>query len=380
MRILHFSDTHLGYQDLDKTASTGINLREQDFYDSFTSVIDAAIENPPDLIVHSGDFFHRPSPTNRAMTFALEQLKRLEAHKLPIVVIAGNHETPRTIYTSPILRAMKTIKGVYPIFGQAYETVEVDGIVVHGLPHINDVKTLFEEMDRIEPVADKFNILMLHTSIGKDYMMEEYGEQLYPKERLDLLDRFDYVALGHWHNFQQVKKLKTAWYCGSTERMSDTETGKEKGYCVLELEQGKIVQPAFIKINTRNWYRIDIKNCKDKTVTEIEADLKTQANQLDLKDCILSLYFHDIQGIQSVQLANRIISEWLPEPIYIHVKRKFDNQADIPVMAEQRMESMDELMGRFIDDQITDNKKAKQLTEKAKYYFDLFESGEYKNR
>ena len=136
MKILHFSDTHLGYHDLDKISSTGINLREQDVYDAFEKTIDAALETRPDLIIHSGDFFHRPSPANRPMIFALEQLARLSAVNIPIVVIAGNHETPKTIFTSPILKAFRAIPNVFPIFQQKYETIEFGNVVIHGLPHI----------------------------------------------------------------------------------------------------------------------------------------------------------------------------------------------------------------------------------------------------
>ena len=205
LKILHFSDTHLGYSELDKMGANGINLREQDLYDAFRKVIDQCIERKPDLVIHSGDFFHRPSPPNRPMIFALEQLRRLSDAKIPIVIIAGNHSTPKTIYTSPILKAFKTIDGIYPIFGQKYERLTFDDLVIHGLPHINDDQIQLEELKKVKVVKGFFNILMLHTSIGKDYMMEEFGEKLFPPERMKVLSEFDYVALGHWHNFQKVR-------------------------------------------------------------------------------------------------------------------------------------------------------------------------------
>ena len=139
MRILHCSDTHLGYKELDKQTAEGINLREQDMYQAFSAVIDYALVHRPDVVIHSGDFFHRPSPTNRALTVAIEQLKRLSDAGIPFVVIAGNHETPKTIYTSPILRALQSISNVYPIYNQAYEYYAFGELVIHGLPHINDL-------------------------------------------------------------------------------------------------------------------------------------------------------------------------------------------------------------------------------------------------
>ena len=380
MRILHFSDTHLGYSDLDKVGSNGVNLREQDFYDAFSSVIDQALAIKPDLIIHSGDFFHRPSPFNRPMIFALEQLNRLSAANIPIVIIAGNHETPKTIYTSPILRAFQTIDGVHAIFGQEYQTITFGDLVIHGLPHINDEKVLRIEMDKIHPVKDQMNIILLHTSIGKDYIMEEFGESLYPPERMELLNQFDYVALGHWHNYQKVKKLKAGWYCGSTERMSDTEAGKEKGFCLLELEKGKDVVPEFIPIKTRNWYRIDIKKCQDKTVDELEEEIKKQAEDLDLKDAIVSIYFQQILATQSIALSQRKIKELLAGSIHVHIKRNFSDVGFAGDVLNQPSKSTDVLLSEFIIANVEGTEKSKALAEKAKAYFDLFESGEYKNR
>ncbi|MGE3593284.1 MAG: DNA double-strand break repair protein Mre11, partial [Arcobacter sp.] len=39
MKILHFSDTHLGFNDLDIINEININQREADFFDAFTQVV-----------------------------------------------------------------------------------------------------------------------------------------------------------------------------------------------------------------------------------------------------------------------------------------------------------------------------------------------------
>jgi DNA repair protein SbcD/Mre11 len=380
LNILHFSDTHLGYSELDRLSPEGINLREQDFYDAFTLVIDEALRRKPDVVIHSGDFFHRPSPANRPMIVALEQLQRLSEANIPIVIIAGNHSTPRTIYTSPILKAFQTIKGVYPIFNQQYEQIDLGNLVVHGLPHINDEKVLLEEMDKIKPIAGKFNIILLHTSIGKEFLMEEYGEQLYPKERLEVLNQFDYVALGHWHNFQKVSKLTNGWYCGSTERMSDTEAGKTKGFCMLTLEKGKVCKPELIPITTRPWLRLDLNDCHQKEITVIERELHAFAANNTLTDALVSVYFHDIKVTQSIQLSNRMLYETLPGPVQLLVKRKFKDESLRPEFQQQDFESLEKQLTDFIQEEFSDATTATAMTKKVRMYFDRYETGEYKNR
>ena len=48
MKLLHFSDTHLGFSEYYKVdPQTGLNQREQDFYDAWDQVIDAIFESNP---------------------------------------------------------------------------------------------------------------------------------------------------------------------------------------------------------------------------------------------------------------------------------------------------------------------------------------------
>ncbi len=381
MKILHLSDTHLGYNDLDKVNSKGVNVREQDFYDAFAKCIDEAIAQKVDVVIHSGDFFHRPSPPNRPMIFALQQLSRLSQEDIPFVVIAGNHETPKTIYTSPILEAFQTLPNVHPMFGQYYEQVTLGDLVVHGLPHINDERKLLEEMDKIAAVEGKFNIIMLHTSIGKEYIMDEYGEQLYPPERIEVLDQFDFVALGHWHNYQKVSKLKAGWYSGSTERMSETEIGKEKGFCILNLEKDKATEPEFISIPTRPWHKVTIKNCQDKTTPLIEEEILNQVKSLETEGAIITIVFDKIKPLQSISLSNRHLQSLIPDVLHLHFKRHFIHESNSAfAKLSEQTESMEELISAFIEKNTDDPIKGQTLSKKARYYYNLYQTGEYRNR
>jgi len=193
LKLIHFSDTHLGFNDLDILNAEGVNQREADFYDAFEQVIDAIIEKKPDFAIHTGDLFHRPHPSNRAISFALAQLRRLSAAGMRTVIIAGNHSTPRTKTASPILEALRTLDHVYPVFKEAYEEVEFDDIAFHCIPHIHDEAKNLEAIEMCEAslVKEKYNVMLLHCSVGAHYMMEEYGERVYPKakETLDALTK-----------------------------------------------------------------------------------------------------------------------------------------------------------------------------------------------
>ncbi|MBL7809014.1 MAG: DNA repair exonuclease, partial [Saprospiraceae bacterium] len=322
MRILHFSDTHLGFQAFDRVNDAGVNTREQDVYDAFEKVVRRILEVKPDLVIHSGDFFHRPSPSNRALTFGLEQLRIIGNAGIPMVIIAGNHETPKTIYNSPILRALNTLDLVFPVFGESWEKQSFGEVVVHGVPHINDQRILFQELEKLHPEPGKFNILMLHTSLGKRFLMEEYGEQIFPPAFETKLAGFQYIALGHWHNMQAVQLHSNAWYSGSIERLSDTEIDSEKGFLWLDISPDHSCKVHFEAISTRPWLRWEQSNCSDLSVAELETSLLQFQETQSTLDAILSITFNDIRPEQTLELGNIKLRQLFPEAFQIIPKRK----------------------------------------------------------
>ncbi len=373
MHILHFSDTHLGYQAFERVNDAGINAREQDVYDAFERVVDRILDLKPDLVIHSGDFFHRPSPSNRALTFGLEQLRRIGQADIPIVIIAGNHETPKTIYNSPILRALRTLDHVFPIFGEQWETVEFGNVAVHGVPHINDNRTLLSELERLEPIPDKFNVLMLHTSLGKRYLMEEYGEQVFPAEFETKLAGFQYISLGHWHDRQAVGLHPCAWYSGSTERFSDTEISSEKGFLLLDVHPDLSCSVTFEPIATRSWLRWERNACHEVSAVELEAELAIFKENNDCKDAIISLTFNDIRPEQTLEMGNLRLRQLFPDAFQLIPKRKtFSDRTFVHGIEAHQFESLDKVFAEYLKSKYPeDSALAAQLVERAGLYFNL---------
>ena len=371
MKIIHFSDTHLGFQAFDVVNAEGINAREQDVYDAFRHTVDRILVERPDAVIHSGDFFHRPSPSNRALTFGLEQLKRLCDAEIPFYVIAGNHETPKTVYTSPILRAFKSLACVHPFFGESWEYATLGDTVVHGLPHINDTRLLQQELERLEPVPGKFNILLLHTSLGKRFLMEEYGEQIFPEAFIQKLNGFQYLALGHWHNFQQISPHPNAWYSGSLERLSETEIGADKGFIHLNIAGDHSSSLRFEPIPTRPWLKLELNACQEKTVADLFEELEAFSSKHPTNGAILSLVFNDIKVEQALELSNIRLRTLFPDCFQLLPKRRmFADRSYVRNLDANQFDRLDLLFAGYIREKYTENPTlAKQLEEKAKQFF-----------
>ena len=322
MKIIHFSDTHLGFNDLEILNDENINQREADFYDSFTQVVEQIKTIKPDYIIHTGDLFHRASPSNRAITFALEQFKILDSLDIPFIIIAGNHSTPRTNLSSPILKIFENFKNIYTSYNQEYKKIEFDNIVFHTLPHMNDDSCALEQIEICEKSieADKKNIMMMHCSVGAWYLMQEFGEWVYPSDKEYIFQIMDYVALGHWHGFGKVGKHENVYYSGSTERTSLNDKRNSKGFVELSLadENSLFKEPE-----------ITYKEIKIRPIIQKEIDCEDYDNSLqnldstDTKDAIVEVRLTNLTALQSIDIQNSDIKELFPDSMSVSIKRDF---------------------------------------------------------
>lgn len=272
MKILHVSDTHLGYSAYSKLdAITSINQREQDVYDAFEKFVDYAVECRPDLVLHAGDLFDTVRPSNRALAECLKQLLRLTAAAIPTVLVSGNHSTPRLRETGSVFRLLEHLDHIYPIYKSSYERLsipELPGVEVHGLPHMGTDEQLQHSLDAFSPVDEsKLNIGLIHGAIlGVDkFRSFEFNEQMIASGYLK--PEFDYIALGHYHEFVEVEP--NAYYSGSTERFSFNEVGhSRKGFIELELEKGKR-ELKFVELPVRTMLDLPAVNCSELGNTDV---------------------------------------------------------------------------------------------------------------
>lgn len=254
MRLFHFSDTHLGHQQYPRTDAGGLNQREQDIEAAFRTVVDLAVAQRPDLVIHAGDLFDGVRPSNRALAAALEGFLRLSQAGIPTVVIAGNHEHPKLRETGSAFRLFGHLPGIHPVYQGARQAIDVttrsgQTVRVHAVPQCPDNEALAREIAAIRrglgpPLAD-VEVLVAHGAVTslEAFSHAEFNEQSLDPAWFDA--RFDYVALGHFHGTKQV--APNAWYCGAPERVSIAEAGEEKGFLDVTLQprgQAAPVPPA----------------------------------------------------------------------------------------------------------------------------------------
>ena len=143
----------------------------------------------------------------------------------PVVLIAGNHDTPRSTETGSIL-ALFTSLGVDVVADQARRLVyPALDLSVLAVPHPALVGP--ERVALGPDGSERHQVLMLHGEVeglfSADRSSVEYGGALLPPAELAGAG-WSYVALGHYH--VQTEVAPRVWYSGALEYVSTNPWGE----------------------------------------------------------------------------------------------------------------------------------------------------------
>lgn len=237
MRIAALGDAHLGRSYYPFTTEGGVNQREWDFEQAFTTCVDAALAEQPDLVVWLGDIFDHPRPSYRSYRVAQRALARIRDHGVKAVVITGNHDTPRLPGRgSPYSSLADTFHGFHFAHRLTYERFDLHGVVVHAVPQMLTVDAALDALDEAarSRSGDKTNLLLTHPRLTQlQPKNADINEIEVDANRL----QSDLVLLGHYHTFAAVSP--TMWYAGSTDTFSFADDPERaKGIVVLDTDTG----------------------------------------------------------------------------------------------------------------------------------------------
>lgn len=249
MRIAHVADPHLGFRQYHRLTTRGANQREADVATAFSRTIDGVIAAAPDVVIVAGDLFHAVRPTNSAILVAYREFARLMAAlpDTPVVVIAGNHDTPRSTDTVSIFGLLHEMGvAVAHDVPRRLDFPRLD-LSVLAVPH----QALFAEpRPALEPSGSaRHQVLVLHGEtpglFGVDRSMAEAGGAFLTTEDLTR-GNWSYVALGHYHVQHEVRER--VWYAGALDYVSPNPWGelreerqrgiRGKGWLLVDLESG----------------------------------------------------------------------------------------------------------------------------------------------
>jgi DNA repair exonuclease SbcCD nuclease subunit len=363
MKLLHIADTHLGFSAYRKLTDDGINQREKDVYDSFTQCIEYALSSKPQLVLHAGDLFDSVRPTNRALNVALKQLLKLSKAGIPFVVISGNHETPRLRETGNIFTLFEHLDNVYPIYKNKYEALQFESgkhkICIHAIPHCHTKEEFKKNVSNIliDPSAH-YNVLVAHGAVTgiQSFSMNEFNELFIPFDVLK--NKFDYIALGHYHIFTKVKE--NVYYAGSTERMSFAEAEEKKG--LIEVSLGNPTHANFISMRTRPMIDCPPLDCTDLEIDNIMKKLRTTIQKIEPRNKIVRLQLKNISSHQYRALDFNQIRHFCKGAIHVEIKADIIKEGAVKIHPNQKIDSIAQEYEQYVKKQnLSDRKKILDL-------------------
>ena len=327
MRLLHLSDLHLGYRQYQRQTPAGINQREADVAGAFKRAVDRVIELRPDVVVFAGDIFHNVRPTNPAILHSFTQFARL-ARALPdaaIVMVAGNHDTPRAVETGCILRLFVPL-GIHVIDSEARRLAFPErDLSILAVPDTAVARPVLAPDS-----AARYNVLLLHGEvegiIPRHASMTERTAIEIPREELGA-SRWSYVALGHYHVCREV--APNAWYSGSIEYTSANTWGElqeereaglpGKGFIERDLETGAQtfhhIEPARALVD------LPLLSARGMSVDELDAAISAAIDGCPggVDEKIVRLVVRDVPRHIARELDHKRMREFKRRALHFHL-------------------------------------------------------------
>jgi DNA repair exonuclease SbcCD nuclease subunit len=360
VRLAHLADPHLGVRQYHRQTPSGVNQREADVARAFRLAVDGVVAARPDAVVVAGDLFHSVRPTNAAIVFAFKQLQRLREAlpAAPIVLVAGNHDTPRSAETGSILRLFEEL-GVDVAVDEArrleYPALDLSVLAV---PH-QALVAAERPVLRPEGTAGH-QLLVLHGEIEGVLPTQrhtvEYGGALVGLREL-AAEEWSYVALGHYHVQHEV--APHAWYSGSLEYVGtniwgeladEAEQGiRGKGWLLADLDRGTVVRepvPAARPI-------IDLEPIRGEGLGAEALDRlieeRLRAIPGGVADRIVRLRVYDVPRHVGRELDHSAIRAYKSEALHLHLDiRRPEVQRTVGVGAPGRRQTLPDLVRTYL--------------------------------
>lgn len=248
MRFAHISDLHLG-----KRLNSFSLIEDQRHI--LDEIIRISVDNDCQALLIAGDIYDKSMPSAEAVALFDEFLSKLSVTELKVFIISGNHDSQeRVSYASSIMES-SDIFIAQGYEGQLKKVTVNDSfgdINIYMLPFVKlpHIRSCFQD----EEIADhtqmmkvilensdidhsQRNILMCHQFITGAQTCDSEYINVGTLDNIDasVFEGLDYVALGHIHSPQNVRK--NVRYCGTPLKYSCSESNHKKSVTIIDMKE-----------------------------------------------------------------------------------------------------------------------------------------------
>jgi DNA repair exonuclease SbcCD nuclease subunit len=113
-----------------------------------------------------------------------------------------------------------------------------------------------------------------------------------------LQSAFDYIALGHYHEFHEHKP--NAYYAGATERFGFGEVGSVPGFAIVEFDSNGLLSVEHVEIASRPMLDLEKISAREMDASELTEAVRERTSGVDLDGAIVRLRAYDVRhGVAS---------------------------------------------------------------------------------
>ncbi|MFC6862129.1 DNA double-strand break repair protein Mre11 [Halomicroarcula sp. GCM10025817] len=263
-RVIHTGDTHIGYQQYH------VPERRRDFLAAFEQVVDDAIDDDVDAVIHAGDLFHDRRPTLTDILGTLEVLETLDETGIPFLAVVGNHEAKRDAQWLDLYESL----GLATRLG-ADPTV-VGDTAFYGLDFVP--RSQRDDLEYEFAPSDTDHAALVTHGLFQPF---DYGDWDASEVLSQASVDFDAMLLGDNHA-PGKQRVEGAWvtYCGSTERASASERD-DRGYNIVTFDgEVRITRRG---LETREFVFVDVELDSEEGADRV----RRRVGQHDLEDAVV---------------------------------------------------------------------------------------------
>jgi DNA repair exonuclease SbcCD nuclease subunit len=245
--FVHVADVHLGY------AQYNLDVRRQDFADTFQEIVDKTIELKPDFMIIAGDLFHQARPSNVTLEVAITNFRRLKEAGIAVLAVDGGHDAAPNVVTGTILNPLDSAGLIHYLPRHEGACWHNQKCYVYGVPNFrtrrrtDEQLPLFLEKNKPSPNPSLFNIFVFHMALDLPRITPSYVEAEASPELIP--EGFNYFAGGHVHKPSSGKfKGGLLVYSGCTETVNYEDAEIEKGFYHVEVSEKGVPKLNRIKL------------------------------------------------------------------------------------------------------------------------------------
>ncbi|MGC9514939.1 metallophosphoesterase family protein [Methanocrinis sp.] len=322
MKIVHMADSHLGFSAYGRVDRLGRNQREEMIYRGFAETVEKIIKLAPDAVVHAGDVFHHVRPRIRPLVVFKQNLERLIEAGIPVIIISGNHDAPKSYAALSPFTLFEGMEGVHIAHHYLYERFELGGCQFHCIPFCLGPEDYLEEFQKMQKFRMENpsgrDVLVMHGLVEAlwDRRLRTVGE--HELKESFLKGDLSYIALGHYHGQAQV--ARNAWYSGSVEYFRFSEAKDDKGILLVDLDSGYVEQ-----IPLMERYMIDPEpvDCVGLSSAEIEELLRRISAEVGIEGKIVRLRLRNLSREAYRSLSQKVIGELKGQALHLEILPEF---------------------------------------------------------